>query len=108
MPGTETDSPGPASRPTMRDVAALAGVSLKTVSRVVNGVSTVDPALVTRVREAYGKLGYPPNLPASSLRRSDGRTATIGMLVEDAANPFSASLMRSVENVARDRGVLMV
>jgi LacI family transcriptional regulator len=92
----------------MRDVAALAGVSLKTVSRVVNGVSTVDPALVTRVREASGKLGYRPNLTASSLRRSDGRTATIGMLVEDAANPFSASLMRTVENVARDRGVLVL
>ena len=92
----------------MRDVAALAGVSLKTVSRVVNGVSTVDPVLVTRVREASGKLGYRPNLTASSLRRSDGRTATIGMLVEDAANPFSASLMRAVENVARDRGVLVL
>jgi LacI family transcriptional regulator len=92
----------------MRDVAALAGVSLKTVSRVINGVSTVDPALVARVREASGKLGYRPNLTASSLRRSDGRTATIGMLVEDAANPFSASLMRAVENVARDRGVLLL
>jgi LacI family transcriptional regulator len=92
----------------MRDVAALAGVSLKTVSRVVNGVSTVDPVLVTRVREASGKLGYRPNLTASSLRRSDGRTATIGMLVEDAANPFSASLMRAVENVARARGVLVL
>jgi LacI family transcriptional regulator len=92
----------------MRDVAALAGVSLKTVSRVVNGVSTVDPVLVTRVREASGKLGYRPNLTASSLRRSDGRTATIGMLVEDVANPFSAALMRAAENVARDRGVLML
>ena len=92
----------------MRDVAALAGVSLKTVSRVVNGVSTVDPALAARVRDASGKLGYRPNLTASSLRRSDGRTATIGMLVEDAANPFSGVLMRAVENVARDRGVLVL
>ena len=92
----------------MRDVAALAGVSLKTVSRVVNGVSTVDPALAARVRDASGKLGYRPNLTASSLRRSDGRTATIGMLVEDAANPFSGVLMRAVENVARDRRVLVL
>ena len=90
----------------MRDVAALAGVAIKTVSRVVNGVSTVDPALVARVREAADKLGYRPNLTASNLRRADGRTATIGMLVEDAANPFSASLMRTVENAARERGVL--
>jgi LacI family transcriptional regulator, galactose operon repressor len=92
----------------MRDVAALAGVSLKTVSRVINGVSTVDPALAARVRDASRKLGYRPNLTASSLRRSDGRTATIGMLIEDAANPFSGVLMRAVENVARDRGVLVL
>lgn len=90
----------------MRDVAALAGVAIKTVSRVINGVSTVDPALAARVREAADKLGYRPNLTASSLRRSDGRTATIGMLVEDAANPFSAALMRAVEDTARRRGVL--
>jgi LacI family transcriptional regulator len=92
----------------MREVAALAGVSLKTVSRVVNGVSTVDPVLVARVRDAAVKLGFRPNLTASSLRRSDRRTATIGMLVEDAANPFSAALMRTVENVARERGVLVL
>jgi LacI family transcriptional regulator len=90
----------------MRDVAALAGVAIKTVSRVVNGVSTVDPALAARVREAADKLGYRPNLTASNLRRGDGRTKTIGMLVEDAANPFSAALMRAVENTARRRGVL--
>jgi LacI family transcriptional regulator len=108
MPGMELDPQRPASRPTMRDVAALAGVSFKTVSRVVNGVSTVDPQLAARVREAAGRLGYRPNLTASSLRRSDGRTATIGMLVEDAQNPFSASLMRAVENFARSRGVLVL
>ncbi|MET7574748.1 LacI family DNA-binding transcriptional regulator [Streptomyces sp. NPDC005492] len=96
------------SRPTMREVAALAGVAIKTVSRVVNGVPTVDPAIVARVREAADKLGYRPNLTASSLRRGDGRTATIGMLVEDAANPFSAALTRTVENVARQRGVLVL
>jgi LacI family transcriptional regulator len=101
--------PRPArSRPTMREVAALAGVAIKTVSRVVNGVPTVDPAIVARVREAADKLGYRPNLTASSLRRGDGRTATIGMLVEDAANPFSAALTRTVENVARERGVLVL
>ena len=95
-------------RPTMRDVALLAGVAIKTVSRVVNGVQTVDPVLAARVREAADKLGYRPNLTASNLRRADGRTATIGMLVEDAANPFSAALTRTVENVARDRGVLVL
>ena len=106
MPHPEPVPPRPAGRPTMRDVAALAGVALKTVSRVVNGVTTVDPALAARVREAADKLGYRPNLTASNLRRSDGRTKTIGMLVEDAANPFSAALMRSVEDTARRHGVL--
>lgn len=96
------------SRPTMRDVAALAGVAIKTVSRVVNGVTTVDPVLAGRVNEAAAKLGYRPNLTASNLRRSDGRTATIGMLVEDAANPFSAALTRTVEDAARERGVLVL
>jgi LacI family transcriptional regulator len=88
----------------MRDVAALAGVAIKTVSRVVNGVSTVDPVLAARVQEAADKLGYRPNLTASNLRRSGGRTAMVGMLVEDAANPFSAALIRSVEDAARERG----
>ena len=92
----------------MREVAALAGVAIKTVSRVVNGVSTVDPAIAARVREAADQLGYRPNLTASNLRRGDGRTATIGMLVEDSGNPFSAALTRTVENVARERGVLVL
>ncbi|BEP14197.1 LacI family DNA-binding transcriptional regulator [Acidothermaceae bacterium B102] len=89
----------------MRDVAALAGVSLKTVSRVVNGVSTVDPEMAGKVHTAAAKLGFRPNLSASNLRRSDRRTSTIGMLVEDAGNPFSAALMRAVEDVARHRDV---
>jgi LacI family transcriptional regulator len=96
--------PRPA-RPTMRDVAALAGVAIKTVSRVMNEVPTVDPELVSRVRKAADMLGYRPNLTASSLRRGAGRTATIGLLLEDVANPFSAGLLRAVEDEARDRGV---
>jgi LacI family transcriptional regulator len=95
----------PRVRPTMRDVAALAGVSLKTVSRVVNGVTTVDPDLVGKVQRAAAQLGFRPNLSASNLRRRDRRTSMIGLLVEDAANPFSASLMRAVEDVARPRDV---
>jgi LacI family transcriptional regulator len=89
----------------MRDVAALAGVSLKTVSRVVNGVDTVDPTMAAKVTTAAAKLGYRPNLTASSLRRSDRRTSTTGLLDEDAANPCSTTLIRPVENVAQARGV---
>lgn len=93
------------ARPTMKDVAALAGVAIKTVSRVMNGDPTVTPDLAARIRDAAGKLGYRPNLTASSLRRGDRRTATIGLLLEDVANPFSAGLLRAVEDVARQRRV---
>ena len=89
----------------MRDVAALARVSLKTVSRVVNGESTVAPELAARVHRAAAALDYRPNLTARNLRSSDGRTRTIGVLLEDVANPFSSALHRAVEDVASSRGV---
>lgn len=90
----------------MRDVAALAGVALKTVSRVINGVPTVDPVLAQRVRNAADKLGYRPNLAASNLR--SGRTNIVGLLLEDVGNPFSAALHRSIEDYMRGRGVLLL
>jgi LacI family transcriptional regulator len=93
------------ARPTMRDVAALAGVSLKTVSRVINGETTVAADLVARVQRAAATLDYRPNLTARSLRSSDGRTRTIGVLLENVANPFSSALHRAVEEVARARSV---
>jgi LacI family transcriptional regulator len=89
----------------MRDVAALAGVSLKTVSRVVNGEPTVGAALTERVRAAAAQLSYQPNHTASSLRRSDGRSSTIGLLVQDMSNPFSAAIFRAVEDVASAAGI---
>jgi LacI family transcriptional regulator len=92
----------------MREVAALAKVSIKTVSRVVNGESGVSPALSRQVLAAAERLSYRHNLTASSLRRSDGRSATIGVVLEDVANPFSAALNRSIENVAVERGVLVL
>ncbi|MCX8527091.1 MAG: LacI family DNA-binding transcriptional regulator, partial [Candidatus Nanopelagicales bacterium] len=72
----------------MRDVAARAGVSLKTVSRVVNRESGVRQDLVAKVEQAAIDLDYRPNLTASNLRRSDQRTSTVGLLVEDVANEF--------------------
>lgn len=92
-------------RATIRDVAALAGVGLKTVSRVINGESGVSPELTARVRDAADRLDFRPNLGARSLRRAGGKTATIGLLLEDVSNPFSAAIHRSIENVARSRGV---
>ncbi len=92
--------------PTMRDVAALAGVSLKTVSRVINAEPGVSPRLTGRVLEAVRLLDYRHNMTASSLRRSDQKTASIGLLLEDVSNPFSSALHRAVEEVARRRGTL--
>src|ERR1022692_1115637 len=92
-------------RPTMRDVAALAGVSLKTGSPVFNGGTTVDPVLASQVQRAAAQLNYQPNLTASSLRRGDRKSLMIGLMLEDAANPYSASIYRSAEDVARTRGV---
>jgi LacI family transcriptional regulator len=92
----------------MREVAALAKVSIKTVSRVVNGEPNVSSALSSRVMTAVDRLNYQHNLTASSLRRSDGRSATIGVVLEDVSNPFSAALHRSIEDVAVARGVLVL
>jgi LacI family transcriptional regulator len=92
----------------MREVAALAGVSLKTVSRVINGERWVSPQLSARVLAAADRLEYRHNLAASSLRRAGGKSATIGVLLEDVANPFSSTLHRSIENLALERGVLVL
>ena len=94
--------------PTMRDVAALARVSVKTVSRVINGEPGAGPVVAERVRVAARTLGYRPNLSASSLRRSDRRSATIGVLLEDLSNPYDSALLRAVEDRARERGVLVL
>lgn len=96
------------SRPTIRDVAALARVSLKTVSRVVNGEGTVSEELTARVQRAIEQLAFRPNFTASTLRRTGGRTHTIGLVLEDLANPFSAAVVRAVEDVARQRGVMVL
>lgn len=91
----------------MRDVAAASGVSLKTVSRVVNEEPGVSAQLAARVRSAIDSLDFHPDRGASSLRRSGGRTATVGLLLEDVSNPFSAAVQRAVEDVALPRGVMV-
>ena len=96
-----------AGLPTMQHVAALADVSLKTVSRVVNGEDGVSPQLVERVQDAVARLGYRHNLGASNLRRGQ-RTASIGVLVQDLSNSFCGELLRAVEARARQRGVVVI
>jgi LacI family transcriptional regulator, galactose operon repressor len=90
----------------MHDVAALARVSLSTVSRVVNEQGHVRPDLVSRVGEAVELLGYRRDLTASNLRRADRASASVGLIFEDVANPFFSAVHRGVEEVARARGVL--
>jgi LacI family transcriptional regulator len=98
----------PGRRPTLRDVAQLAGVSFKTVSRVVNAEAGVSPQMAERVQHAIDELGYRPDPAASSLRRADGRTKTIAIILEDLANPFSAALHSAVVAAVRARGVLVL
>lgn len=101
-------SEGLQPRPTMRDVAALARVSVTTVSRVINGEPGVTTELAGRVGAAIEQLNYRHNLTASSLRRADGRSATIGVVLEYIADPFDALLHRAIEEYALTRGVLVL
>ena len=91
----------------MSDVAALAGVSRKTVSRVVNREAGVSEDLLRRVERASHQLGYRHNLAASNLRRGQ-RTRSVALLVQDLSNDYSAALLRSIDDAVRDRGVVVL
>ncbi|WP_433585111.1 LacI family DNA-binding transcriptional regulator [Microbacterium hydrocarbonoxydans] len=92
-------------RATMKQVAALAGVGTKTVSRVINDEPNVSDATAARVWDAIRALDYQPDLQAGSLRRSDGRTRTLGLLVGSVDNPFAGAIHRVVEDLAAERGM---
>jgi LacI family transcriptional regulator len=89
----------------MKDVAARAGVGLKTVSRVVNEEPGVTPDTVARVQAAIDALGFRRNDSARLLRTR--RTSSVGLVLEDLADPFYAPLSRAVEDVARSHGALL-
>ena len=97
-----TPPPGsaPRLRATIRDVAALAGVGTKTVSRVINDEANVSPQTRARVQRAVLALNFKPNQGAGALRRGDRKTLTLGLLLDAVDNPFSASINRAVETVA--------
>ena len=86
----------------MKDVAALAGVSLGTVSNVVNMPEIVSEQTRTRVADAITKLGWVPNESARQLRA--GRSRSIGMVVLDIANPFFTDLVLAAEDYVTERG----
>ena len=83
-------------RITMNDVAKSAGVSITTVSHVINNTRKVDPITREKVEVAMKKLGYRPNSLARALRSGD--TNTIGMIVPDVSNQFFADFSRNIEN----------
>jgi LacI family transcriptional regulator len=94
-------------RPTLKDVAALAGVSIKTVSRVVNQERWVSDDVNARVQAAVRTLGYRRDHLASTLKRAS-RSATIGLVIADVANPFFSAITRVVENAALAEGHLLI
>lgn len=90
-------------RATVRDVAARAGVSPKTVSNVLNGTFRVSPATRAKVEEAVAALDYVPNLSARGLR--NGRTGMIAVALPDLRMPYSAEMCHHFVAAAGSRGV---
>jgi LacI family transcriptional regulator len=91
---------------TIRDVAEKAGVSVATVSHVINGTRKVAPETEARVRRVMEELGYQPNAIAQSLRKRT--TYAIGILVSDITNPFFATLVRGAEDAALEAGYSVI
>lgn len=94
-------------RATMIDVASAAGVSLKTVSRVINGEPGVRPATAEKVIAAATALRYERNDIAASLRHG-ARSFTLGLVIEDVANPFYSAIAQAVEERARERSTMLI
>src|SRR5215218_8236918 len=91
----------------MRDVAVLAGVSLKTVSRVINEEPGVATATAERVEAAIAELRFQRNDLARSLRQGV-TSSTLGLVIEDVANPFYSAIAQAVESEARERGYMLI
>lgn len=91
--------------PNIHDVAREAGVSIATVSRVMNGDASVHPALRQVVEEAVRRTGYRPNAAARSLRMA--RSNTLGVVVAEMLNPPFTSIVHGIAVAAAERGVSM-
>lgn len=100
QPSTRTPRP----QSTLRDVAAAAGVSVATASRVLSGNPSTSVSSREAVTTAAANLGFRPNSQARALRSS--KTASIGLLIPDIRNPHFADLAHSVERHARERGLV--
>jgi DNA-binding LacI/PurR family transcriptional regulator len=90
----------------IQDVAKHAGVSISTVSRVLNGRGRVNQEVVANVQAAIQALHYTPNRAARSLRTQQSRI--IGLLISDIQNPFFTALIRGIEDVAQQNGYSVI
>lgn len=90
---------------TVKDIAAAVGVSVSTVSNVLNDRPNVGRANRQRVLRVVKQLGYRPNRAAQAMRT--GRTRAIGLVLPDLTNPFFPELAQAVENTARSLGLLV-
>ena len=96
----------PARRPTIRDVARMAGVAVSTVSYVINRSGQVSEETRLRVNSAINALRYEPNLLARNLKA--GRAGSIGLIAPDLRNPYFAAVASGVQDIAQSRDMLLV
>ncbi|MFC5862795.1 LacI family DNA-binding transcriptional regulator [Acidicapsa dinghuensis] len=102
---TATRTPRQPDRPErtdIRTIARLANVSIATVSRTINGVTTVDPKLSKRVWDVVEKLDFVPNTQARAL--VSGRSKILGLIISEITNPFFPELIQGFEDIAVDNG----
>ncbi|HEY9522032.1 MAG TPA: LacI family DNA-binding transcriptional regulator, partial [Thermopolyspora sp.] len=94
-------------RPTLKDVAREAGVSIKTVSRALNNEPRISPETRRRVLAVVETLGFRPNMLARNMR-AGARDLSVGLVIPELANPFFASVAAGVERVIRGEGLTLV
>jgi LacI family transcriptional regulator len=100
-------TPRPNGRPTLRQVAELSGVSVKTASRVLNGEPHVAAATATKVLAAAAQLGFRLNAIARDLR-AGARSSSVGLIIGDVANPFYSRIARGAERRLRAAGLQLI
>ena len=93
-------------RPTIKDVAREAGVSINTVSRALNGKPDVSPETRRQVLAVAERLNYMPNKLARGLRSN--KTGIIGVVVADIANPFFSAVVKGMGKVAKNLGYSII
>ncbi|HDR5819920.1 TPA: LacI family DNA-binding transcriptional regulator, partial [Bacillus anthracis] len=93
-------------KPTIYDVAEKAGVSIATVSKVINQTGRISEKTINKVNQVMDELDYQPSSVAAAL--TGKKTYAIGVLVPDISNPFFAEVARAFENSARESGYTLI